>query len=222
MENGKMNSSSIKVISFDIGNTLIQLGKGGFCEEFCIKTGIQRDILRPLFIEYFLTKKYSIDDAVYKVCSIIGYKDPQKIISEFQPAPIFLFEDTIPTLEQLTSEGITIVATSNCTPWEAGGIEELGLNQYLKEVFYSYNIGTAKPNPANFHYVQKAIGVSSKNILHVGDNYIADFKGAIAVGWQAVLLDRNSKSILYENGVSKIPTIRSLKELLNIVRQSMH
>ena len=216
-----MNTNIIKVISFDIGNTLIQLGDGGFCEEFCIKTGLSRETLRPLFYEHFLTKNYSLNDAVYKVCRIIGFNNPQKIIDEFKPLPSLLFEDAIPTLEQLYAIGITMVATSNCTPWEAGGLEAFGLDRYLKKVFYSYIIGAAKPDPINFQFVQKFIGVPAKNILHVGDSYIADVEGAISVGWQAVLIDRNNKSGDNENRRTKIPIIKDLRELLYIVMQHM-
>jgi len=211
----------IKIISFDIGNTLIRLGNEGFCSEFRIKTGLSKEVLNPLFFKHFLTKNYSLHDAVYKVCSIIGYKHPQKLIDEFQPAPVFLFDDTIPVLEQLLRAGILMVAISNCTPWEAGGIDAVGLNRYLQKVFYSYAIGAAKPDPAIFLYVQRTVGVSPENILHVGDSFIADVEGAQAVGWQTVLLNRDNRSTECDIGNSKTPIIKSLSELIYIVKQSL-
>jgi HAD superfamily hydrolase (TIGR01509 family) len=216
-----MITKKIKLISFDIGNTLIQLGNEGFCSEFSNKTGLTRDELRPLFFEYFLTKNYSLHDAVYKVCSVIGYKNPQKIIDEYQPSPIFLFEDTIPVLEQLYNKGISMIATSNCTPWESGGLESLGLDKYLKGIFYSYVIGYAKPNPAYFLHVQKAFGVPPENILHIGDSHTADYEGAKAVGWQAILLDRDNKTIDFNNGNNKITVIKNLTELIYSLQSNL-
>jgi FMN phosphatase YigB (HAD superfamily) len=126
---------NIKVISFDIGNTLIKLSSKGFCTEFSIKTGIELEKLRPLFHKYFLTKSYTLQFAVEKVCNIIDYKYPQKIIDGFYPSPVELFEDVLPTLKYLKNKGITTIALSNCCPWEATGIEELGLKAYIKKIF---------------------------------------------------------------------------------------
>jgi len=212
-----MISKRFQIVSFDIGNTLIKIDNNGFCSDFSIKTGHSVEELRPLFLKYFLTKNYTLKDAVYKVSKIIGYKTPQKLIDEYRPAPIHLFEDVIPVLQWLYNEGVTIIASSNCTPWEAGGIHTLDTNQYLKEIYYSFDIGAAKPDPANFLYVQNALGVSPKDILHVGDNYIADVQGALSVGWQAVLLDRNNKSTSHFHANSNIIRIKNLRELKNLL-----
>lgn len=208
---------SVEVISFDIGNTLVRLGSGGFCVEFGAKTGLPMEVLRPLAYEYFLTKRWSLEEAVYEVCRVIDFKNPQKLIDEFRPAPGFLFEHTVPAMERLLADGVPMVGISNCSPWEADGMEGLGLNRYLREIFYSYAIGAAKPDPAIFLHVQKVVGVSPENILHVGDSRIADVEGAMAVGWQAVLLDRDGKSIEREGTSSGIRVIRSLRELRGLL-----
>jgi HAD superfamily hydrolase (TIGR01549 family) len=208
---------NIKIISFDIGNTLIRTGNEGFCKAFSIKTGLSFEELRPLFIAHFLTKKSTLQDAVQKVCSIIGYKNPKKIIEEFQPSPVFLYDDTVPALELLLRKKVTMIAISNCTPWEAGGIESCGLNKYLQRIYYSYDIGAAKPDPVIFQYVQKSVCVSPENILHVGDSCIADVEGAKAVGWQAVLLDRDNKSIGCDEVIREMPIISSLRELIRLI-----
>lgn len=208
---------SRKVVSLDIGNTLIRLANEGFCTEFRIKTCAPREKLRPLFFEHFLTKDQPLEDAVYKVCEIIGYDSPQKLIDEFIPAAAFLFDDTVPALKEMKKACIPLVAISNCTPWEAGGLELLGLNEYLSAVFYSYTLGWAKPNPAIFRHVQRSIGVEPENIIHVGDSWTADVEGAKAVGWHAVFLAREEASLPPEDTKLKVPVIRSLKELPQLV-----
>lgn len=208
---------NVEVISFDIGNTLLRLGSEGFCVEFMVKTGLPRELLRPLVYEHFLTKRRSLREAVFSLCQVVGFENPQKLVDEFRPAPVSLFEDTIPALEQLKAEGITMVAMSNCTPWEAGGLEALGLGRYLKDIFYSYAIGAAKPDPAMFRHVQKALGESPDNIVHVGDSRIADIDGARAVGWQAVLLDRAGEWNGPRSTSGDVPVIRSLRELYSVL-----
>lgn len=205
----------VRVISFDIGNTLLRLGGNGFCVDFAVKTGLSIEVLRPLIYEHFLTQRRSLNEAVFSLCRVIGFENPQKLVDEFQPAPVSLFEDTIPALDHLRAKGITMVAMSNCTPWEAGGLEALGLGQYLEDVFYSFAIGAAKPDPAMFRHVQKALGVSPANIVHVGDSSVADIDGARAVGWKAVLLDRTSDRNERRNSGADVPVVRSLLDLMN-------
>ncbi|MBU1013567.1 MAG: HAD family hydrolase [Bacteroidetes bacterium] len=211
----------VKIISFDIGNTLIQLSHDGFCAEFINKTGLSKEVLYPLFFEHFLTKNYSLHDAVHKVCSIIGFKNPQKLIDEFQPSPVFLFDDTMYVLESLSKKGILLVAISNCTPWESGGIDSVGLNRYLQKVFYSFDIGAAKPDPAIFQFVQKTLGVLPQNFLHVGDSLLADIEGALSVGWKAVFLNRGNNVKDSEIGKYKVPIIKNLSELIYMIDQEI-
>lgn len=207
----------ITVISFDIGNTLLRLGSGGFCVEFGAKTGMSKDALRPLMYEHFLTKQRSLRDAVYDLCSVIGFRDPQRIVDDFQPVPVVLFEDAIPALEKLRADGFTMVGMSNCTPWEAGGMGAFGLDRYLQAIFYSFAIGAAKPDPAMFLHVQQAVGEPPERIIHVGDSYIADVRGAKAVGWRAVLLDRDGKWSEPRDRGGDFPVIRSLGDLRRLL-----
>lgn len=207
----------VRVISFDIGNTLLRLGGAGFCADFAAKTGTPQELLRPLIYEEFLTKPRPLRDAVYAVCRAIGFENPQKLVEDFRPDPVSLFEDTIPALDKLQAEGITMVAISNCTLWESSGLHTLGLARYLKDVFYSYAIGAAKPDPAMFRHVQKTIGAAPENILHVGDSLVADIDGARASGWQAVLLDRAAEWNEPRNTGVEVPIIRSLLDLCSIL-----
>jgi FMN phosphatase YigB (HAD superfamily) len=209
------------VISLDIGNTLIRLEHAGFCNAFRTKTAVSRDILRPLFFEHFLTKNQPLEDAVFRVCNIIGYDNPQRLIDEFLPAAAFLFDDTIPALEEIKRIGLPMIAISNCTPWEAGGLELLGLNQYLDRVFYSYIVGAAKPDPAIFRHVQESIGVQPQYIIHVGDSWAADIVGAQSAGWRAVFLAREDTSVPSKEVDASVPVIRSLTELPFVLEHIM-
>lgn len=208
---------NVKVVSFDIGNTLLRLGGEGFCVDFAQRTGMTKEQLRPLFYKYFLTKSYSLSEAVFDLCRVIGFDRPQALVDEFRPTPVALFEDTIPTLDQLRNDGIAMVAISNCTPWEAGGLEPFGLERFLQEVFYSYAIGAAKPDPAMFHHVQRTLGERPENIVHVGDSRVADIDGATTVGWRAVLLDRAGTSSKEPRVSPGVPVIRSLRELRDVL-----
>lgn len=214
----EIRMTGVRVISFDIGNTLIRLDGGGFCKEFAAKTGVAEDLLRPLICDYFLTQQLSLHEAVSSLCKEIGFEKPQQLIDGYRPSKVSLFEDTVPVLKQLSSKGVSIVAMSNCTPWEAGGLEKLELDLYLRRVFYSFAVGAAKPDPQMFYYVQDALGEPPENIWHVGDSLVADVNGARAVGWNAVLLDRQGVWDKNCNISEEVPVVEDLWSLLRVLQ----
>lgn len=205
-------------ISLDIGNTLIGLDNDGFCADFRRRTAVPREILRPLFFDHFLTKDQPLEDAVRHVCDLIGYDNPQQLIDEFVPAPAFLFEDTLPALSRLKQHGIPLIAISNCTPWEAGGLNTLGVDEFLDRVFYSYSVGFAKPDPLIFRHVQKELGARPESMIHVGDSWTADVEGALSVGWNAVFLAREGTDRPSSSDGIEVPVIKSLEELPELVK----
>jgi putative hydrolase of the HAD superfamily len=71
-------------------------------------------------------------------------------------------------------------------------------------VFVSSEIGYSKPDPRFFRTVQQQLGVDPGQIALVGDDEACDVQAAIAAGWRAIHLDRNS---------GKDGAIRSLTEL---------
>ena len=204
------------IISFDIGNTLISLNESkGFCSYFSEKTGYSLSYLRPLFYKHFLIANNTMEKAVEDVCKIIDYKTSKEIIDNYTQPKLVVFEDVMPTLKKIKLLGIPIIAVSNCTPWEANGLDEIGLSQFIDKVYYSFLIGAAKPDPKIFLYVQNDIHIRPEKILHIGDTLEADVKGAIAVGWKSILLDRNNRIQYEEKG--EYFTINTISKILDIV-----
>lgn len=204
------------MISFDIGNTLLTLKNGqGFCSYFCAKTGYSLSQLRPLFYEHFLVENNTMGYAIEKVCEKINYYETQEIIADYSKAQLSVFEDVIPTLKRIKSLNIPIIAVSNCTPWEAGGLDEIGLGEYIDKVYYSFLIGSAKPESKIFNYVQNDINLKPEQILHIGDTLEADVMGALAVGWRAILLDRNSTTKKEKN--DEYVTVKTLAQIVDLI-----
>jgi FMN phosphatase YigB (HAD superfamily) len=66
--------------------------------------------------------------------------------------------------------------------------EAAGWMPSLAGIFVSQRIGTIKPHPAIFAHVEAELGIPSRAILHVGDDWLADVSGASAAGWRAAYL----------------------------------
>lgn len=139
-------------------------------------------------------------------CSNLGIKDMVAVMhllqQQFLDCPPSLYDkDTAAVLRYIHAEGNTINILSN-TAFIIGDtleklLEMLGIKQYISFSIYSDLCGLSKPNPAIFSILTDAVfpKASISEILHVGDNAIADIAGAKAYGIDALQINTNSKTI---------------------------
>lgn len=98
-----------------------------------------------------------------------------------------LFDDTLPSLHQLTKAGWHHVILSNHTPELASLVTHLSLSSHMLRVFGSAQTGYEKPHPQAFRNVLDAFpGASS--IWMIGDSYLADIEGAQRAGIPGILV----------------------------------
>ncbi|MEJ2704673.1 MAG: HAD family hydrolase [Sedimentisphaerales bacterium] len=64
---------------------------------------------------------------------------------------------------------------------------DYGILKFFSAFVFSDEIGCAKPNPASFEAVAKALEVELCEIVHIGDRELKDIEGPHAVGAHAVL-----------------------------------
>ncbi|MYC75874.1 HAD-IA family hydrolase [Candidatus Poribacteria bacterium] len=104
-----------------------------------------------------------------------------------------LYDDVVPTLQDLRDSGFKLAIVSN---WESTLdplTERLGIAEYFDAVVASHDVRvrSEKPDPHIFNYALAAVGVSVEEVVHVGDTYEADVVGAQGVGIRPILLDRD-------------------------------
>ncbi len=122
------------------------------------------------------------------------------------------FEDLTPLIEACRKKGIRLAMTSN---WDCSLSETLsdnGLEDAFDAVIVSSAEGVAKPDPALFEKVSVLTQTDPSLIMHIGDEYDNDYIPAIHAGFQAVLLDRESKYF----GDAE-PVISSLEEAIALL-----
>jgi HAD superfamily hydrolase (TIGR01549 family) len=99
-----------------------------------------------------------------------------------------------------------------------------GLEKCFDMVWISDEAGCQKPDPKIFQMAIEYLNVLPEETIYVGDNIVDDVKGSCAAGMIPVLIDRNSKSNMYNNHdaelqfpqVKNITVIKSLSELLSL------
>ena len=99
-----------------------------------------------------------------------------------------LYEDTLPTLERLRGQGIKIGLISNSSRDVRAFAEHHALA--IDAGISSFHHGKTKPHASIFRAVLDLLEVEPHEALMVGDTIDADIEGPLAIGMQAVLLDR--------------------------------
>ena len=156
-----------------------------------------------------MTRPVDIRQAVeYFGLSNIGVADLEQRL-EIELASIRLFDDTIPTLMELSRRGIRLAIASNLAAPYAPPLLKL-LPIQLDAYAWSFDVGYLKPQAEIFAWVTSKLGVPAAATLMVGDTYKADYLGALNAGLQARHLVRSMES------KSDAKTIRSLSEILDL------
>lgn len=133
------------------------------------------------------------------------YTETENLI--FQYMPVVFSDETYHTLDRLNSaDGVTMNLLSN-TAFIKGRtlrkiLSELNLANYFQFELYSDELGMSKPNQRLFQLMfdqicalKKNEMIEKKHILHIGDNPIADIRGASTFGFQTFLLNTNDQLI---------------------------
>lgn len=106
--------------------------------------------------------------------------------------PFLLNKDIITTLDNLKNDFFRLNLASNTGFIEGNVIidilKELKLYQYFDFLIFSDQIKTSKPSNLFYDYVFKELKnkFEKKQVIHLGDNYNADFLGAMNYGFQAI------------------------------------
>ncbi|KAF7729723.1 Haloacid dehalogenase-like hydrolase domain-containing protein 3 [Apophysomyces ossiformis] len=170
--------------------------------------GVQKKVLDPKFDRLFT--------ALYK---------------RFMTAEAYeMFPDVVSTLNDLKTQGFHMGVISNSDERLVSVVESLKLNQYFDFIMPSSLAGYEKPHPEIFRKALRLVGTSvdPKEALHIGDDEIKDYRGALEAGWNAVLLERcklsyeDSAPALFTGHKSHFPkSILTLQDLYPLVR-SLH
>lgn len=89
-------------------------------------------------------------------------------------------------IERLAARGFQVAILSN---WPLASTidrvaEAAGWLPALKGIFVSQRIGTIKPHRAIFAHVEASLGLRPAEIVHVGDDWVADVVGSSLAGWR--------------------------------------
>jgi putative hydrolase of the HAD superfamily len=221
-------NSKLKVIFFDVGNTLLfpnrerihaPLAERGFTPA--------ADHLRDLEcrtknqFDGMITNDGSTDHSFWwmfysQLLSEIGLKDDairDQLVATIRNSGNW---DMIRpgTAEQLRGIGerYQIAVISNADGKIEDVLRRCGIAQCFRTITDSGLIGYEKPHPEIFLHALKSMNAAPEQSLYVGDVYSVDYLGATGAGMQAVLMD--VPGAYRDKGVLRIESLEELQAVL--------
>lgn len=176
---------------------------------FCYHPGVLNQEVESFFPWYseVLLKLMGLDICVEKFV--------KRMLQEYPPRRKWLlYEDTVPTLEELRERGLYLGLITN---WDTSArkiMEEKDISKYFQTIVVSGEEGVEKPDPLIFQRALDDSGLLPHQLLYVGDNYWDDIKGAKGVGVKGILIQRHPVE-LGENGYD-CPLVTDLYQLLKL------
>lgn len=119
-------------------------------------------------------------------------------------------------MESLTGKAQVGIITNGFTDLQAIRLARTGMDQYVKHVVISEEVGTAKPDVAIFEHALERVGNPCKTrVLMVGDNLHSDILGGINFGIETCWLNPQGASAT--DNIQPHYTVKSLLELKAIL-----
>ena len=130
--------------------------------------------------------------------------------------PLFIENDLPETLEEIRKKGLQICLLSN-TGFIKGStmklaLKKLGIYSLIDFSVFSNETGYAKPSPFIFRELSLKTNLEPNEILHIGDNYDADYTGAKKVKFRALHFNKDIEKF---NNFVYTTSIHRISSLLN-------
>ena len=91
----------------------------------------------------------------------------------------------------------------------------IGLGRFFERALAAREAGVLKPDPRIFELLLQRVGLGTAQVVHVGDDAVADVEGARRAGVTPVWLNRPGKD--WPAAASPPPlTVRTLAELVRL------
>ncbi|SOD12660.1 HAD family hydrolase [Pedobacter xixiisoli] len=122
------------------------------------------------------------------------YKHTEELMMQYKP---LLLDDNLPKfLKQLHDDGKTMNILSNTAFIKGSSLRHIIAHYQLDSYFafqaFSDETGFSKPGLAMYEYAYQNIKllapIEKHEVLHVGDNVVSDYNGALAYGFDAYLI----------------------------------
>ena len=162
------------------------------CNNINEKTGLN---LSTYEIYYLILNALDVDLSINGTEKLGKFYNETEVLF-FNYKPELIFPNIKLQFEEIVEQGKSINILSNTGFIKGRSLKKLlsyyELTDFISFQIYSDEVGFSKPNNEIFQLVFDQVNeskkVSKNEVLHIGDNSIADYNGAINFGFEAHLL----------------------------------
>ena len=157
------------------------------------KTGLN---INTYEIYFLILNKLNVDISDITIAQLDQfYKETETLFFDYKPQ--LMYPAIHKLFDELKLENKSMNILSN-TGFIKGRtlrklMTEYGFEDQFDFQIYSDEVGISKPNLQIFKLVEDQVklnrNLEQKDVLHVGDNIVADYNGAIAYGFGAILVN---------------------------------
>src|ERR1043166_6015605 len=222
-----MRVKGIQAVTFDVGGTLIEPwpSVGHIYAEVAASHGIadlSHEELQRRFVSVFHRRAHSPNTAeewaeiVDETFAGLVAEPPSKtffpdLYERFAQAAAWrIYPDVEPAFAALAARGLKLGVVSKWDDRLRPLLGALGLARRFETIVVSCEVNASKPAPAVFQKAAAQLHTPPGTILHVGDSFEMDVKGAHTAGFKALQIERNAKPL-------HVGQIESLLDVLHLV-----
>jgi len=238
--------AKIKAVVFDYGNTLVEFNRPQVTRCDNALAEAVRALYGPHDPERLRAIRdrnrmapYSGDPPEYRENDIrVISRDLVRELYDVEPTPVDLdalvqarFNEFVNVIEASESIGLLLSRLhrryafgllSNYPDGSAirASLKKVGLDVLFDAIVVSGDLGFAKPHPLPFETIVRDLGVAHSEVLHVGDNWLADVQGAKRCGMSVAYVRQWAPAESFERAPGDFEpdlTIMSVAEIENYV-----
>lgn len=187
----------VRGICFDLGGTLVRPDECPTTGQVGHVLGIRLDEARRMLARDAKRRRTSPEALARDLAADVGRPALAGPLAHVlrqarrRAAQPELFPDAAPTLTMLRRRGFRVLASTNSLGSSIPDEPPEVFGRLLDTVIYSADTGAVKPEREAFAAVERTVGLTPNQLLHVGDSLRADVAGAARAGWHTAWLNRD-------------------------------
>ena len=204
----------IKVVSFDIGGTLLRENNDD-AANYSIKAltnliGLDKDLVRDAYKDVFQKTKGSFDKLVNDFCKRLNIEVTKDITNffhnKFSVPDEQINKEDLELLKTIKDKGYKVILFSNNCCLVKSTLAD-SLKGVVDGIYYSYDLGYTKSDKESYQFIEKELACKPNEFLHIGDTLKSDYLKPISFGWNALFY-----------GTSDDDTIKCITDLKDILK----
>lgn len=226
-----------KILLFDLDNTLFDFNKAedNALREFLKEENVENiqefiDVYLPInrslwkkLEEKKITREELVNTRFSKSFEVLGVKkDGKELAKKYQNIigkQGICYEGAYEFLKKIENEFDIYAATNGITEIQKNRLKNSNIAQFFKKVYISEEIGFLKPHKEFFEYIENELKFDKKEVLMIGDNIIADIKGASDFGIDTIWFNKEKKENI--QNIFTTYEVSNYEEILKILLENI-